>query len=269
MTATLAIARRELFGFLLTPAGYIIVAVFMLATALVYFLWGMLWGGGFNQGDPASLRLVFSSGVFIFLFVAPAVSMRTLSDEYRMGTIESLLTAPVTESQIIIGKFIGALGFLVAMLVPTALYVVALETYGRPDYGELACGYLGMLLAGSAFLATGLLFSTLTSSQVLAYLVTLFFWLILLLLSKGFPTVAALSATWQRAGAAEQNSRAMDIVQNLSAAAGRWLGAADPQRAVRDFAVGLLDSYNVFYFLGFTIVPLMLAVVFLHMRRSR
>ncbi len=266
MSATTAIARRELLGYLLTPAGYIIVAVFMLATALMYFLWGMLWGGGFNQGDPASMRMVFSGGIFIFLFVAPAISMRTLSDEYRMGTIESLLTCPVSETQIVIGKFLGSFGFLLAMLVPTAVYVIALEMYGRPDYGELACGYVGMMLAGGAFLATGLLFSTLTNSQVLAYLVTLFFWLILLLASKGLPKLAAMSANWQ--GAADRGT-AMEVVQNLSARAGRFIGAADPQQAVQGFAVGLIDSYNVVYFLGFTIVPLVLAIVFLHVRRSR
>lgn len=265
MAQTLTIARRELMCYLLAPSGYIIIAVFMAATALMYFLWGDLWGGGFNQGNPASLRLVFSGGIFVLLFVGPAISMRTLSEEYRMGTVEMLLTSPVTEPQIIIGKFAGSFGFLITMLVPTLLYVVALELYGRPDYGELLCGYLGMVLAGSAFLATGLLFSTLTASQVLAYLVTLFFWLILLLLTKGLPALASLG-DWS--GGGEPSALAMRV-QDWSVAAARFIGAADPQRAVRDFAVGLIDSYNIMYFLGFTIVPLIMAIVALRLRRAR
>lgn len=266
MSATLAMARRELMSYLLSPAGYIIIAVFMLATALTYFLWGMLWGGGFNQGDPASLRLVFSGGVFVFLFVAPAISMRSMSEEYRLGTIESLLTSPVSETQIVLGKYLGSFAFLLTMMLPTALYVVALERYGRPDYGELACGYLGMILAGGAFLATGLLFSTVTRSQVLAYLVTLFFWLILLIATKGLPTVVALSENW---GGVSENSSAIESLRKLSLPVARLISAADPQQAVRDFAVGLVDSYNVAYFLSFIIVPLIAAIVLLRLRRMR
>lgn len=266
MSATIAMARRELMSYLLAPAGYIIIAVFMLATALMYFLWGMLWGGGFNQGDPASLQLVFSGGIFVFLFVAPAISMRTMSEEYRLGTIESLLTSPVNESQIILGKFIGAFAFLLAMLLPTLLYVVALERYGRPDYGQLACGYGGMILAGGAFLATGLLFSTVTRSQVLAYLATLFFWLILLIATKGLPTVVALSENW---GVAGQDNDALEWLRKLSMPIARTISAADPQQVVRDFAVGLVDSYNVAYLLMFIIVPLVAAIVLLRLRRMR
>jgi len=265
MMQALTIARRELLCYLLAPSGYIIIAVFMLATALMYFLWGDLWGGGFNQGNPASLRLVFSGGIFVLLFVGPAISMRTLSEEYRMGTIEMLMTTPITEQQVIFGKFLGSFSFLIAMLVPTLLYVVALELYGRPDYGELLCGYLGMVLAGGAFLATGLLFSTMTASQVLAYLVTLFFWLILLLLTKGLPSLAALG-DWTGSG---EPSALATRVQEWSVAAAKFIGAADPQRAVRDFAVGLIDTYNIVYFLGFIIVPLIMAVIVLRVRRIR
>ena len=160
------------------------------------------------------------------------------------------MTAPVRSGAIITGKFLAALGFLIVLLAPTLLFVVALEVYGRPDYGELACGYFGVILAGSAYLASGVLASTLTSSQVVAYLVTVFFWLILLLLTSLLPQVQLLPAVWRDAWS--------DV-----------LFALDPSARLRGFAIGLIDTADVVYFCSLTILLLVASVVSLDARRWR
>ncbi|MDY7110596.1 MAG: ABC transporter permease [Planctomycetota bacterium] len=264
MSATLAIARRELLAYMLSPAGYIVTALFLFFTSLVYFVVAPLAQMGFSQGRPASLRLFFQIGVWVLFVIGPAISMRTISEELRLGTLESLLTAPITEAQIILGKFFGSLGFLVLMLLPTVLFVFALERYGRPDYGELLCGYLGLLLIGAALLASGMLISTLTSSQVLAYIATIFFWLILLLATMALPFLAS-----QAEGLAGRpgNSATLETMLEWLQATARFLAPANPGARVFDFVNGLVDSFNIVYFVSLTILFLVAAIRALGARR--
>ncbi len=232
----LAIARREIPAYLLSPSGYVITALFLLVTGLLFAF------GGFQPGQAATLRPVFDLGAWVLLFVCPAITMRSISEELRLGTLEVLMTSPVSELEVILGKFIGAVVFLLIMLLPTALYVLALEVYGRPDYGELLCGYLGMVLAGTAYLASGILASTLTASQAVAFLVALFFWLTLSFGTKLLP-----------ARVPEE-----------------WVGlvvALDPDLRLKDFSIGLIDSANVVYFLSLTAIFLIAAVKALQARR--
>ena len=265
MIATAAVARRELYAYLLSPTGYLVAALFLFFSSLVYFAAApLLLGSGFAPGQPASLRLFFQIGIWVLFLIVPALSMRTVSEELRSGTIETLMTAPVSEGQVVLGKFLGAMGFLVLMLLPTAIYVAALERYGRPDYGELACGYAGLLLVGAAFLASGILASTLTSSQVLAYLGTVFFWLILLVATMVLPYAATLADGFaDRAGAGSALDR---ILEPLPAAA-RFLAAGNPLARARGFVIGLVDSFSVVYFASITAAFLVAAVRSLGMQR--
>jgi len=265
VSATLALARRELLAYLLSPVGYIVTALFLFFTSLVYFAAApLLMGSGFSQGQPASLRLFFQIGVWVLFVIAPAISMRTISEELRLGTIESLLTAPITETQIILGKFFGSLSFLVLMLLPTVLFVFALERYGRPDYGELLCGYLGLLLIGAAFLASGIFISTLTGSQVLAYIVTIFFWLILLLATMVLPYLASLA---EGLAGRPDNSETLETLLAWLEGAARFLAVGNPRARVLDFINGLVDTFNIIYFLSFTILFLVAAIRALGARR--
>lgn len=261
MEKTLAIARRELLAYVLSPAGYVIIALFMFLVAAVYLGLATAAGKGFAQGHPATLQIMFLFVVWILLLVAPAISMRAISDEYRQGTFEVLMTSPVTERQVVLGKFFGCLAFLIIMLLPTLIYVVMMEWYGRPDYGAVACGYAGVLLAGAAYLASGLLVSALTSSQVVAYLVTLFFWLIMLTApvsvqmivqefgaDSGSPLQAWMS--WIRSATA--------VVERIS-----------PQARISDFTTGLVDTFNIVYFLSVTVVFLVATMKVLESRRWR
>jgi ABC-2 type transport system permease protein len=234
----LAIAGRELRASFYSPAGYIIVALFMLLAS------GVFIARGFDQGKPASLRPVFEWGLWLLLLVCPAISMRAIAEEKRLGTFETLMTSPVNEAQVVLGKFFGCFGFLAAMLAPTLLLVIVLELYGRPDYGELLCGYFGLLLAGSAYIASGMLASTLTVSQAAAFLMTVFFWLILSVTTKVLPPY--VSQSWSEG-----------------------LFAADPDPRLRDFAIGLIDSSNVIYFTSITALFLVAAIKTLELGRWR
>ena len=237
MSRLLALAGRELRSYFLSPGGYIIIALFLLTSGFAFVRL-------FESGQPASLRGVFELGTWMLMFICPAISMRAISEERRLGTFEMLMTCPVSEGEVIVGKFIAMLGFLVLMLVPTAVHVAALELYGRPDYGELLCGYLGMILVGSAYLASGVLASTLTTSQVVAFLLTLFFWVGLVLGAKLLP--GNVPEPW---------------------ASGVF--AADPDPRLRDFAIGLIDTSNIVYFVSLTVLFLAAAVRSLEARRWR
>lgn len=238
MSQTLHIAGRELRAYFLSPSGYIIIALFMLITGGVFFF------GAFASGELASLRPVFGLGTWLLAFIAPALTMRLISEELRLGTLEMLMTCPVREVEVILGKFLGAMGLLILMLLPTAVFVIALEVYGRPDYGELMCGYLGLLLAGTAYLSSGVLASTLTTSQPVAFLLALFFWMTLGIATKILP---------QHVGE-------------------DWVGlifAIDPDIRLRDFTIGLVDTSNIVYFLSIAAVFLIASVVSLQSRRWR
>lgn len=232
-----AIARRELLSAFGVGAGWVVVALFLLPCGVVFTV------GTFRNGEPASMRAVFEAAAWILLFVAPAISMRSVSDELRLGTFETLTTAPVSDGAIILGKFMAALITLAAMLAPTLVLAAGLEAHGRPDWGELACGYFGLLLAGAMYLAAGILASTLSASQLVAYLLAFFFWLTVALCCRLLPTIAP--AEWAD-----------------------FLYAADPLRRLRDFTIGLLDTANVVYFVLLTGFFLAASTASLRARRS-
>jgi ABC-2 type transport system permease protein len=221
VSAVGAIVSREVRSCFLSPVGYVVAAIVALMTGVIFV------AQTFDQGQPATLSAVFQWGTWMLLFVCPAISMRAIAEEKRLGTYEMLFSCPVSERQVIAGKFLGAMLFLAVILLPTLVQAVALERYGRPDYGEIACGYLGLMLAGSAYIASGLLASAMTSSQIVAFLSTLFFWIALTLGAKLLP--AYLPTRWA------------DIAF-----------AADPDPRLRDFAIGLIDTSNVVYFITLT-----------------
>jgi ABC-2 type transport system permease protein len=169
MTALLAIAGRELGSMFRTPVGWIVTALYALLTAVIFTLQTI------DPGAPATLRYFFTPAAWLLLIVAPALSMRLFSEEYKAGTIEPLATAPVGPMTIVLGKYLGALASVVAMLLPTLAYpvVLAIVADGPLDAGAIASGYLGLLFVAMLYLALGTLVSTTTDSQVLAFLVTL------------------------------------------------------------------------------------------------
>jgi ABC-2 type transport system permease protein len=238
MTRTWAIATREYASFFRTPLGWIVAALFLFLSGLVFAQQAL------RPGEPASLRSFFGVWWSMLVFIAPSISMRLFAEELRTGTIEPLMSSPVSEAGLATGKFLGALMFLVTCLAPTLVYAGVLEALSRPDYGPIAAGYLGVVLLGMMYLSVGLLFSALTSSQTLAFMLTLF----ALILSEVGATAAAARLDEPFAG----------IARSLSV-----------QPRVADFARGIIDSAHVAYFLIMTTFFILSTALALRVRRWR
>jgi ABC-2 type transport system permease protein len=162
---TLAIMQRELLSLFCSPVAYIVIAGFLLVTGV-----SVLWMGVFAPGKPASLVDVFFWTPWFLTVIIPAICMRTISEEYRAGTIEKLMTAPLSDVQLVLGKYLASLVFFVVLLAPTLVYLVLMQAYGSPDWGQSLASYLGLLLIGTAFTAFGVFASSLTSNQVVAWI---------------------------------------------------------------------------------------------------
>ncbi len=163
MSTILTLARRELSAYFLSPIAYVVLAVFL---ALTGFFFGRLV---FEPGQPATMRMLFEQFIpYILFFALPIITMRLVSEELRSGTIESLMTAPVTDTQVVLGKFLGVFAFYMAMLASTVIYWIMLALHGDPDFGATVAGYIGLTLLGATYLAIGLFFSTCTRNQMIA-----------------------------------------------------------------------------------------------------
>jgi len=168
MRNTLAIARRELSGLFFSPIAYVVIALFALLAGVFFMAFV------FRANAAAELRPLFTAVVWMLIPITPAISMRLMSEELKSGTIEPLMTAPVGDSSVILGKWLGAMGFFAVLLLPTAAYVVVLELWADPDYGPIVSGYVGLMLVGGLYLAIGTLASVLTRNQIIAFVVTVF-----------------------------------------------------------------------------------------------
>ncbi len=183
------IARRELAAYFESPVAYVFLVIFLLLAGFFTFT----FGGFFERGE-ASLGAFFGWMPWLFLFLVPAVGMRLWSDERRLGTIEVLLTLPVTTGQAILGKFLASWLFLAIALALTFPVVITANMLGDPDNGVIACGYVGSLLLAGAYLAPSCMTSALTRSQVVSFIIAIMLCLILILV--GFNPVTDLLARW-------------------------------------------------------------------------
>lgn len=165
MKGTIAIMQRELSSLFYSPIAYIVITGFLLLTGLL-----VLMTGSFAPGQPATLRSFFSFTPYVLAFIIPALTMRMLSEEYRSGTIETLMTAPLSDAAMVIGKYLAAVLFYLVMLACTLVYLIVMRVFGNPDMGASLASYLGLLLLGASFLGFGLLASSLTRNQVVAWM---------------------------------------------------------------------------------------------------
>jgi ABC-2 type transport system permease protein len=188
MNNILAIAHKELKSYFSTPIAYIVIGFFALLFG--YFFYAMLiifnqqsqqFGGQGGNVDinQQLIRPLFLNASVILLFVLPLITMRTYSEEKRSGTIELLLTSPVTDVEIIIGKFLGAMALYAAMLAITVIHVGLLFSYGNPEWKVVVTGYVGLLLMGGCFISVGLLISSMTKNQIVSGMVTFAVFLLL------------------------------------------------------------------------------------------
>lgn len=169
MKNTMLIARREFRAYLTSPMAYIVACVFLV-------LYGALFVWYFNNTDYSDTSINgylgywgwVNPGNLILMMFAAALAMRLIAEEKKLGTWELLLTAPLRDTEIVMGKFLGSLGMLVSMLALTLYFPLLLWIFGNPDGGPIITGYLGLFLLGAASLSIGLFASSVTSNQIVA-----------------------------------------------------------------------------------------------------
>jgi ABC-2 type transport system permease protein len=223
MHRILQIFKKEFKSYFISPVAYIVISIFLLVTGWFFF-------SAFFLYNQASLRGFFSLLPFTFAFVIPAVTMRLISEELNVGSYETLLTLPVKATDVVVGKFLAATGFVGVMLAPTLFYAISISFLGDLDWGPVIGGTLGALLMGAAFSAVGLFASSLTRNQIIAYIVGLAICFALTLIDKMlfFLPIQALAFF-------------------------EYLGA---DTHFQNFAKGVVDSRDILYFLSVCFVAL-------------
>jgi ABC-2 type transport system permease protein len=217
MNRTLTIAKREFRAYFNSPAAYIVVCLFLLIMGL--FFWSP-----FFIVNRASVRGMFDLMAVLLLPTAPALTMGLLAEEKRTGTVEILLTMPVRDTEVILGKFLAALGVFAVLLACTLAYPISVSTLGRLDWGPVLTGYLAILLQGSAMLAIGVLASSWTDNQLIAFFVSG-------MICFGFWVV----------------SRFLPFLPPSAASIVEWISF---DYHFQDMSRGVIDSRNVIYFLS-------------------
>jgi len=235
MSNILAIAHKEVKSYFSSPIAYIAIGLWALLYG--YFFFAILsffvrQSMQMNQFGPQALNLnqqlirpLLQNVTILILFLMPMVTMRTYSEEKRSGTIELLLTSPVTDFQIVLGKFFGAMALYAVMLAVTLFHIGVLFIYGSPEWKPILTSYIGLLLLGGCFIAVGLFISSLTKNQIVAGMVTfavfLLLWIITWIGSFSGPTVDKLT-------------NYLSIIDHFD-----------------DFGKGVVDTTHLIYYLSF------------------
>jgi gliding motility-associated transport system permease protein len=164
MNPALVISKREIRAYFNSPVAYIVVTVFMIITGYLFFTQLFL-------EKQADLRPFFGVMPLLFMFLIPAITMRLLAEEKGSGTLELLITMPVRDWEVVVGKFLAALFLLCTALALTLVFAITVKTLGPLDRGPAIGGYLGLVLMGGAYIAIGLMASSLTRNQIVAFIV--------------------------------------------------------------------------------------------------
>lgn len=230
-----ALAQKELRAYFASPIAYVIIGFFALVfgwfyvVAVNFFMQASLQMGVSGQGqvniNTMAIRPMLQNVAVVALFVLPLITMRTYSEEKRSGTIELLLTSPLTDFQIIMGKFLGAVSLYFLMLAVTSIHMIILFIYGNPEWKPIVTGYLGLFLMGASFISIGLLISSLTRNQIVA----------------GMVTFAVLLLVWTIGWMADSAGPMMQAVLKALSITDRF----------DDFSKGVIDLKHVVYYLSF------------------
>ena len=175
MSKIFAIAGRELRSYFMSPLAYVVAAFFMVVAGYLFSL--ILY-----HTKQANLQPLFSNLAVMFLLITPALTMRLIADERKTGTIELLMTSPITDRDLVIGKYLSSVVYLAFLLALTLVYPLILAFTAQPDWATIWTGYLGTFLLGSSFMAIGVLASSLTANMIVAAMITFAFSLVVWLL---------------------------------------------------------------------------------------
>lgn len=225
----IALFRKELASFFSSLIGYLVLIVFLLATALFLFV----FDGDLNilNSGYANIDGLFILAPWIFLFLIPAISMRFYSEESKSGTIEMLLTMPISDRSIVLGKYFAGLLLLVFALVPTLLYYITVYSLGSPvgniDTGATIGAYIGLICMGGMYLAIGTFISSLTDNQIIAFILTAVSCFVLYI---GFDFVA-------------------ELLPSLS-----FLSSLGIQEHYASISRGVVDTRDLIFFFGFIVL---------------
>jgi ABC-2 type transport system permease protein len=159
-----AIFKREFKAYFLSPIAYIFITLFLASNAFLFFMW-------FFAENQATMRAYFGVLPWAYLFFMPAITMRSWAEEKKMKTLELLLTWPVKDVEVVLGKFLASLGLLVIVLLLSATIPISLCIISHPDSGQIVAQYVGAVLMGAAYLAIGLWASSMTENQIIAFIV--------------------------------------------------------------------------------------------------
>ena len=228
--------KKEFISYFSSPIAYVAISVFLVVVGLKFFI-----VDSFFETGEASLRSFFELVPTFFVFYLPAIAMRLVSEEKRLGTFELLATLPISDAEIIIGKFLGALGFLLVTLVLTLVYPMILVGLGAPDLGAITGGYIGLFLIGSSFIAITIMSSAWTGSQIVAYIVGA------VLSSLFFFIDSILEAFWEGA---------KDVAAYVSF-----------DTHFTNFTRGVVDTRDLVFFITMTALCLVVATFSLNRRR--
>ena len=231
-----SIVLREIKSFFGSPVGYLVIAIFLLLNGL--FLW--VFDGEFNilKSGFADLSPFFTLSPWILIFLIPAVTMRSFSDEKKQGTIELLFTKPLSIWQIVNGKFLGAFLLIVIAILPTLVYVYVLSSLGLPegniDMGSTLGSYFGLLFLVAAYTAIGIFTSTLSENQIVAFLIAVFLCFIFF---YGFKELATYASGFE------------DVIAQFGV-----------EYHFKSMSRGVIDTRDILYFVSITILFLSLTV---------
>ncbi len=243
MNHILTIAKREVRGYFSSPVAFVFIVIFLLLTGFFTFM----VGGLFERGE-ASLQAFFAWHPWLYLFLVPAVGMRMWSEERRLGTIELLLTMPITPWQAIVGKFLASWVVVGLALVLTFPIWITVNYLGHPDNGVILAGYIGSLLMAGAYLAITAMTSAMTRNQVVSFIVSVV--LALFLILAGYPPVTNMLTSW----------------------ASSWLvdgiAAFSVMTHFESIQKGVLDSRDILYFLSVIIFSLFTTGVIIRAHRA-
>ncbi len=231
-----SIALREIKSFFGSPIGYLVIAIFLLLNGL--FLW--VFEGDYNilNSGFADMSPFFTIAPWILIFLIPAVTMRSFSDEKKQGTLEILLTKPLNLWQIVNGKFLGAMLLIVIAIIPTLIYVYVISTLGMPegniDLGSTMGSYFGLLFLIASYAAIGIFTSTLSENQIVAFILAVFLCFFFYYAFEGLATY-------------------IPNFENLISALGM-------DSHFKSMSRGVIDTRDVLYFLSITIAFLSFTV---------
>ena len=242
MPAILSIAKRELGGYFATPVAFVFIVIFLVLQGTLTFSLG-----GFFERDQADLLPFFQFLPWVFVLLVPAITMRLWAEERRLGTIELLLTLPLTQAQAVIGKFLAAWAGTVIALALTFPFIITVNLLGHPDNGMIAAGYIGAVLVAGAFLAIGAAVSALTKSQVIAFVIGVA--LCFIFAASAFPVVTDFL------------SHNLPVLATIA----RKLSLVD---RFQSFVRGLITLRDVIYFASFILFWLVTNTVILEHRKA-